>query len=356
MSKKRRVFDIDFEADTPELETKSIGSERRGPMASAIAENADAMEQRQSAEAAIRAENDRLAHEFVALKKQGLMTTLVPLSEVKTTKLIRDRAPADERDALDLTMSIQEIGLSNPIQVEEADDGYELIQGFRRLQAFKILQESCGDEYAKIPATIVPRGEHLTKLYRRMIDENIVRKDISFGEMAALAWAYLATAPLGVEDIDAAVNALYPVSNRQRRTYIKQFARLLRRLNGDLKHVRVLSRAQGLALYKRLEDNPEGTRALRAALTAQPDRTEQDELEIITQFLKSKPESATGKSPKSAKTTFRIRTGVSEAKCTAADGRFEIRMAQDFSALDRAALERATQAFFAAIKSEGSAE
>ena len=41
MSKKRRVFDIDFEADTPELQTKSLSSDRRGPMASAIAENAE---------------------------------------------------------------------------------------------------------------------------------------------------------------------------------------------------------------------------------------------------------------------------------------------------------------------------
>ena len=349
MSKKRRVFDIDFEADTSELETKSIGSERRGPMASAIAENANAMEQRQSAEAAIREENDRLAHEFVALKKQGLITALVPLSEVKTSKLIRDRAPMGEHDALDLASSIQEIGLSNPIQVEEADDGYELIQGFRRLQAFKFLLDTCGDDYATIPAVIVPRGEHVAKLYRRMIDENLVRKDISFGEMAALAWAYLATAPDGVQDIDGAVNELYPVTNRQRRTYIKQFARLLRRLNGDLKHVQVIPRALGLDLYKRLDANPEGTAELRAALSAEPERTDQDELRIITDFLKAQ-KGGLKAAAKSAKTTFRVTSGPKTAKCTAADGRFEIRMMQDFSALDRQALERATQAFLDAIK------
>lgn len=351
MSKKRRVFDIDFEADTPDLETKSIGSDRRGPMASAIAENADAMEQRFTAEAAIREENDRLAHEFVALKKQGLITALVPLSDIKTSKLIRDRAPIDEHDTLDLAMSIQEIGLSNPIQVEDADDGYELIQGFRRLQAFKFLQDSFGKEYATIPAVIVPRGEQLTKLYRRMIDENLVRKDITFGEMAALAWAYLATAPKGVTDIESAVNALYPVSNRQRRTYIKQFARLLRRLNGDLKNVQALTRATGLALYKKLDGNPEGAATLRAALQAEPKRTAEDELRIIAAFLKAKPPSARS-AAKSAKMTFRV-SGASpsaSAKCTASDGRFEIKMDQDFSAVDRKRLEQATAAFLAAIK------
>lgn len=348
MSKKRRVFDIDFEADTPAPETKSAGAERRGPMASAIAENADAVEQRLSAEAAIRAENDRLAHEFVSLKKQGLITALVPLCQIKTTKLVRDRSPTDEGDALDLILSIQEIGLSNPIQVEESDDGYELIQGYRRLTAYRSLEASCGDDYARIPAVIVPRGEHLTKLYRRMIDENLVRKDISFGEMAALAWAYLATAPEGVQDIEAAVNQLYPVTNRQRRTYIKQFARLLRRLNGELKHVHVLPRALGLELYKRLEGNPEGTNELRNALSAEPSRTEQDELRIITDFLKT-PKSGAVSGRKSAKTTFRLGSGKSVAKCTASDGRFEVRMAQDFSAVDRKALERATQAFLDAL-------
>ena len=347
MSKKRRVFDIDFEADTPELQTKSLSSDRRGPMASAIAENADAMEQRQSAEAAIRAENDRLAHEFVALKKQGLITALVPIDEVKSTKLIRDRAPGEDDDAIDLVLSIQEIGLSNPIQVEEADDGYELIQGFRRLQAYRLLSQD-HDAYGCIPAVIVPRGEQLTKLYRRMIDENLVRKDISFGEMAALAWAYLATAPKGVDDIESAVNKLYPVTNRQRRTYIKQFARLLRRMNGDLKHVQILPRSMGLELYKRLEGNPEEALFVRSLLRAESRRTPDDELRIITDYLKASKSG--GPSRKSAKMTFRVANAAVPAKCTAADGRFEIKMAQDFSAVDRATLERATAAFLAAIK------
>lgn len=350
MSKKRRVFDIDFEAEMPAPEIKTAGSERRGPMASAIAENADAMEQRLSAEAAIRAENDRLAHEFVALKKQGLITALVPISEIKTTKLVRDRVEVDEGDVLDLVMSIQEIGLSNPIQVEESEDGYELIQGYRRLTAYRHLHESLGEDYDRIPAVIVPRGEHLTKLYRRMIDENLVRKDITFGEMAALAWAYLATAPEGIKDIEGAVNALYPVTNRQRRTYIKQVARLLRRLSGDLKNVQVLTRATGLELYKKLEGNPEGTAVLRNALTAEPERNEDDERRIIADFLKAKTGSAAEKARKSAKTTYRVDVGYSSAKCTAADGRFEIKMNHDFSAVDRKALERATEAFLTAIK------
>ena len=62
MSKKRRVFDIEFPSDPIEVETPvPVGTDepepreaRRGPMASAIQENASALRERQAAEAAIR--------------------------------------------------------------------------------------------------------------------------------------------------------------------------------------------------------------------------------------------------------------------------------------------------------------
>ena len=92
---KRRVFDIDFPSDDPQpVENIDVpagtGAQRRGPMASAIVENADALAERSAAEAAIRAENDRLAHEHVRLKKQGLITDLVPIDDIRMDKLTRD--------------------------------------------------------------------------------------------------------------------------------------------------------------------------------------------------------------------------------------------------------------------------
>lgn len=137
MSKKRRIFDIDmpeektFPAgkadDFPSApETKSAfggGPKRRGPMASAIAENADSLKEQQAAETRIRAENDQLAHEYVQRKVDGLIVGLLPLDAIMTEKLARDRIDGEDEDLAELVISIQDIGLSNPIRAQRRADG-----------------------------------------------------------------------------------------------------------------------------------------------------------------------------------------------------------------------------------------
>ena len=129
---KRRGFDIDFPAgtETPAEEEFPRGPEgyytgggrakpgasRRGPMAAAISENAEALRDRAEAERAIREENDRLAHDYVRLKRAGLITDLVPIDAVLTTKLTRDRAAGPDPEIEELKASIREVGLSNPIR------------------------------------------------------------------------------------------------------------------------------------------------------------------------------------------------------------------------------------------------
>lgn len=84
---------------------------------------------------------------------------------------------------------------------------FELIQGFRRLTAFKQLAEETGDlRYTRIPAAMVPRGAPLVDLYRKMVDENLIRKDLSFGEMAQLALSYARDE--GIPDGEAIPRAL----------------------------------------------------------------------------------------------------------------------------------------------------
>ena len=169
---KRRVFDIDFDPQDGQAapETKSMDGprvrdlERRGPMASAITENAAALSERQGTEAAIRDENDRLAHEYVALKKDGAIVGRVLVNEIHLTKLTRDRSNAVDPELDELKASIREVGLSNPIHVEEVKPGYyELIQGFRRWSAYKgLLVETGDDAYARIPAVLWPMGRRWT--------------------------------------------------------------------------------------------------------------------------------------------------------------------------------------------------
>lgn len=375
---RRRIFDIDFPSDAsaappaaaPEpvapvpAGTEAVGGrDRRGPMAAAITENAGALRERQAAEAAIRAENDRLAHEFVRLKKLGLIVDRLPLDAIRADKLTRDRAAARDPELDELKASIRAIGLSNPIRVEQGEDGgYELVQGFRRLNAYRELLQETGDPaFATIPAGLVAKGETLEALYRRMVDENLVRRDISFAEMAQLARSYLADPQTTAGDIDAAIAALFGSAGRQKRVYIRNFAALLDRIGAHLAHAHAMPRALGLSLLKRLEREPGATSALVRLLSAEDGRGEEAELALLRSFAESSgspgnrsaaedpPGKARGAGA-AARTALRVVHLDEVARLTASDGRIEIRMERDFSTVDRHRLEQAVAAFLAAIE------
>lgn len=348
MTKKRRVFDIDFdEADAPAAPV--FPEARRGPMASAIAENSDALATRQSAEAAIRIENDALAHEHVRLKKAGLITDLIALDKITTTKLTRDRIPHRDEEMDELKASIREIGLSNPIRVQQTDTGYELIQGFRRLSAYRELQAEDGPQdgqgpYDRIPAALVPRGEPLEILYRKMVDENLVRRDISFGEMARLAMAYAGDTGLKT---DEAVSVLYASALKQKRTYIRSFARVLTRAHGNILHPEAIPRALGLELYKVFETDALLGDNMIARLRAVPDRDAATEVSILREFVAQAPKIQPKPARSRAKTTLRMTRAGKEVRVMAADGKVELRMDRDFSVMGRERLQVAVEAFLA---------
>lgn len=367
--KKRRVFDIDLPEEPVETfpagkEAPEAGAPRRSPMAAAITENAEALRDRRALEAQIRAENDALAAEHVRMKKLGLIVDLVPLEAIDTWKLIRDRVKGDDLELAELVASIRDLGLSNPIRVEPREDGrFELVQGFRRLAAYRQLLEETGDteRWGRIPAGILPRGEDLEGLYRRMVDENLVRKDISFAEMAMLALNYARDPQTAETDPDRAVAELFKSAGYQKRSYIRQFIRVMDRLGDDLRFAHHVPRALGLKLAAALEERPELVAQIRAVLRDWDNRSVTDEVEVLRKAAGVEPEAegqgaaalgsgsgaaravAGGEAAGAARarTTFQIASALGMAKCTAANGRLEIRLDRDFSALDRRKLEAA---------------
>lgn len=361
MAKKRSVFDIDFTPDAPEPDRFPVGNPaphpepepqqaapRRGPMASAITETAEAARGRAEAEAAIRAENDQLAHEHVRLKKLGLITDLIAIDAVRTSKLVRDRAKTKDPEIEELKLSILDIGLSNPIRVEQdGQDGYELIQGYRRLSAFRELLEQTGDQrYAKIPAAMVPRGEPVRDLYRKMVDENLVRKDISFGEMAQLALSYAEQTGITPHD---AVSELYASALKQKRSYIRSFTRVLEGAKGNIRHPEAIPRALGLELFKIIDADPMLGDEMIEMLARAPERDAEAEIAVLKDFVHRAPKIVKPRPKSVSKTMLRLPRPEGEAKIAASDGRVELRLARDFSALDRARLQRAFEAFFDAL-------
>ncbi|MGO4917403.1 ParB/RepB/Spo0J family partition protein [Pseudogemmobacter sp. W21_MBD1_M6] len=353
---KRRIFDIDFpengavpagtdQTPDPKPETEM----RRGPMASAINENAGALRERETAERAIREENDRLAHELVRLKKQGLIVDLIPVDDIRTVKLTRDRSTGRDPDLEELKVSIQAIGLSNAIQVELTDDGYELVQGFRRLSAYRALFAETGEErYAKIPAGLIAKGEAMEALYRRMVDENLVRRDISFAEMAQLALSYAKDPETSSATIEEAIAALYASANRQKRIYIRHFATMLEGIGSHVKFPESIPRALGLQLEKRISNESGAAATIRHALAAAMATTPEAEVDVLrAQAVKENVAKPAAPTPTSvAKTTFRHAVPAGTVRCAARNGKLELAMDRDFSNEDRVRLEAAITAFF----------
>lgn len=344
---KRRIFDIDLPEEPEDDVPAGKDAARRSPMAAAITENAEALRERRAIEEQIRSENDALAAEHVRMKKLGLIVDMIPLDSVECWKLVRDRAPGDDFELRELVASIRDIGLSNPIRVEARDDGkYELVQGFRRLSAYRELLAETGDAalWGRIPAGILPRGEDLDGLYRRMVDENLVRKDISFAEMAVLALNYARDPQTTENDPDKAVALLFQSAGYQKRSYIRQFIRVVERLGDDLRFSQHIPRALGLRLATVFDENPDAVAQIRAALKGWDNRSVTDELAVLQKVAGGEGGAeAPAAKPRDARarTTFQVAAQGGSAKCTAANGRLEIRFARDFSTMDRLRLEAA---------------
>lgn len=358
MSRKRRMFDIEVPQDDSEIfpAGKSADKEaRRGPMATAIAETVESSRDRARIEAQIRAENDALAQEHVRLKRAGLITDMIPLDAIDADKLIRDRVSGQDDELPELIQSIREIGLSNPVRVEPAAEGrYELIQGWRRLAAYRALLEETGDveRWGRIPAGISAKGDQLEQLYRRMVDENLVRKDISFAEMAQLALQYAADPQTEIGDPEKAVAALFKSAGYQKRTYIRNFIPVVKALGGVLRYPQDIPRALGLALSQRMAEVPSIVTSIVSELESFEDRSSKDELDVLREYAgqgastssRSKRASTPLRRPVpegKAKTTFQVARPEGSAKCIAANGRLEIRLPRDFSTVDRRQLEAA---------------
>lgn len=372
MSKRRRMFDIDVPEAAMETfpagktsEATETEARRRGPMAMAVRESAAAVAERAAIEVAVREENDRLAHEHVRLKRLGLVTDLIPLDRIDTARLRRDRSAGPDDELPELMASIVDIGLSNPIRVEPgATEGrYELVQGWRRLEAYRRLLEETGEErWRYIPAGMLAAGDSIERSYRRMVDENLVRRDISFAEMAMLAQAYAADPEIPCANLHDAVTELYASAGYQKRSYIRAFAELLDMLDGLLSHPEVIPRNLGLDVRRQIGAGDPGLGDLLQALRAHPDRSADMELAILRGFVgqqetvparKPGAPGATasgGQGVRKSRTSFRFAGSSGEIRCTAADGKLELRGATDFSSVERRKLEAAVAAFLAALE------
>ena len=100
---------------------------------------------------------------------------LIPIASVRSNPF-QPRKELGEQEIIELSESIRELGVLQPILVKRAEDGYELIAGERRLRA------AARAGLTQIAAMLV-EAEPLTQQIMALV-ENIQRKDLSAIEEA----------------------------------------------------------------------------------------------------------------------------------------------------------------------------
>lgn len=183
-----------------------------------------------------------------------------------------------------------------------------------------------------------------------MVDENLVRRDVSFAEMAQLALNYATDHETDCDTVEEAVAKLYASAGRQKRSYIRHFATVLSEIGSHLRFPEAIPRALGLQLEKRVSAEPGSAAKIRAVLAASMATTAEKELEVLRAQADVRLEKpAKGQSSGAAKTTLRLTVPAGTVRCSARNGKVELAMDRDFSDVDRRRLEQAVGAFFDAL-------
>lgn len=319
-----------------------------GPMGVAVRETAISAQESSEALVEQRRQNASDARSWRAAQDEGRVLVPLALEAVDTADLPRDRldleqaAASDEMD--ELKASIRERGQREPVEVFRTTDGrYELKKGWRRLTALRQLHAETGDpRFAHVVARITMAEPDRVDLYVDMVEENVIRQDLSFAEMAQIAIALAADPGAGVEDAQAAVGRLYRSLHKVKRAYIRSFVTLMQRLGSDLPFARAVPRDLGVEMARRLADGFDPAPIL-ARLHACTDADSQNQ--ALREALAAPR--LTADRVASPRQKFEFRVG--DSKVTARDGEVRIKAGVDYAAVDRRALERAVRAFHAAL-------
>ena len=325
-----------------------------GPMSAAVRETAETVRESTESMVEARRQNAADAREFREAMTDGRVLSRVPLEDIRTDDLPRDRldlegvARSDEMD--ELKASIRVHGQKEPIELYRDGQGaLQLKKGWRRLTALGALQAETGeDSFATALARIDTAAPDRLRHYIDMVEETILREDLTFAEMAQLAIEAACDPAIEGKTAKDVVARLYSSLHKTKRSYINAFVFLLELLGEDLQFPKAVGRDVGVDLARVLRENPGAVGPLKRELMACEDADGQGM--VLRAAIERR--GAVAPKPAQADTRQKYEFHVGTAKVTARKGEFRIKDVTDFTEVPRNRLENAVAAFQAALRKE----
>ncbi len=321
-----------------------------GPMGAAVRDAASSLQDATEAKVEQRRRNTEDAKSFRAAQADGRLLEDVDVADIQTDDLPRDRldlnAVESSDDMEELKTSIRARGQREPIELYRDGQGVlQLKKGWRRLTALRQLFAETGEvRFSKVTARIEVRAESRLDRYIDMVEENVVRENLTFAEMAQVA--ILAAQDSSVDEIDpdAMVSRLYGSLHKMKRSYIRSFVFLLTQLGDALKWPKAVARNLGVDVSRAVR-SVDGLDALKDRLH-QCDTSEAQN-DVLAKFVADAAGTARpkAKAPPKEKREFHV----GKMKITARKGECRIVSNLDFASLPKEQLERAIEAFEEAL-------
>jgi len=344
-----------FGIDAPEMKSDAPRIRSVGPMGAAVREAAEDLQAATDAKVEARRKNADDAREFRTAQEEGRVLANVPLTEISTDALPRDRMDlesiAGSVEMEELKASIRARGQKEPVELFHDETGtLQLKKGWRRLTALRQLFDETGDDaYSTIVARIEAGESGRLDRYIDMVEENVVREDLTFAEMAQVALTAASDPSVPENNPDVLVNRLYASLHKMKRSYVRSFVYLLSELGDSLSFPKGVARNIGSQVARKLQKDG-GAGELKIALGRCADELQQ--YAVLLDFVgeKTPTEKPAKRILKRGGEKFEFRVG--DMKVTARKGECRIVSGADFASISKDRLENAVRAFEAELGAE----
>jgi ParB family chromosome partitioning protein len=220
------------------------------PISQIAAESAQSATPESPAIRVERAKDKADAEALRAAQADGRLLLNLALKDIEPDAMVRDRTVLDAAEMEELKASIEANGLRLPIEVftlpqkNNERQTYGLLSGYRRLRAVHALASD-----GKLPASIkaiIRTPDAMGGAFAAMVEENEVRASLSHFERGRIV--VIAAQQGAFPSVTDAVNGLFPVASKAKRSKIRSFAVIFEELGDLLGFPESLKERDGLRL------------------------------------------------------------------------------------------------------------